>query len=321
MTVSTAGGPLDNNWLGLLSGSVAVVIYIRSQWTGSDVTMFTGLADSIAIDPINNTARILGRDYSSVLINSMYQDSFCNQSASEIANYIAARHGFDTNITTTSTMAGSYQCDSYNQILLNAHSRIGNEWDLLTHLAKVEGFELFVDGTALIFAPSMALPNNSAAIDVRDLIATKFFKVCPLSDQTRLTVKSWNSWLGQALSHTDDQPSDESVLSISDLHGDLGTNIAIVRPNLTAQGAEQLAKRHLDTSNQEALTIQITMPGEMSLKPRDLLTITGGFVGFDTNYIVKSVRRHFSTSAGFLQYVQGFAVGANSPLSDGGNII
>jgi hypothetical protein len=104
---------------------------MNSQSDGTDSVMFDGLADTIEVDAINRTAHIVGRDYSSVLISSMYQSSFCNQTASEIANCIAARHGFSPNIFQTSTMVGSYQGNDYNQVLLNEHSQTTSEWDLL----------------------------------------------------------------------------------------------------------------------------------------------------------------------------------------------
>jgi phage protein D len=320
LTVSTSGDTSSSRWIGLANGKVTVQIFVRSHWADSDVAMFDGLADSVAIDPINGTARILGRDYSSVLINSTFQDSFCNQTASEIAGYIATRHGFDSNISATSSMVGSYQCDGYNQVLLNAHSRITSEWDLLTHLAIGEGFEMFIDGTTLVFAPAASLPFNNISIDASDVTEMKFYKRCPISDQMTVTVKSWNSWLGRALNFTNDQSSDQVAPGVPGLDADPGTEMAIVKPNLTPQDAERVAKRHLVSLSEQVLTVQISMPGEISLKPRDILTVSGGGAGLDANYVVSSVRRNYSTIAGFTQYVHGFSMGPDWPLSGGSEV-
>lgn len=279
--------------------------------------IFDGLADDIAVDPINGTARLIGRDYSSVLINSTYQSSFCNQTASEIANSIASRHGFISNITSTTTMVGSYQCDGYNQVLLNAHSQITSEWNLLKYLSRTEGFELFVDGTTLVFGPADALPRTTLSIGSADVIALTFHLVCPTSAQTILTAKSWNSWLGQAVTYTDDRSFDPSAPGLPTLNADPGTEIAMIRPNLTPQGAEQLVNQRLDALNEQATTVQITMPGELALMPGDLLAVASGNNVFDGNYIVKSVRRQFSSAGGFVQHVQGSAMTDNSPVSAG----
>jgi hypothetical protein len=317
LTVSAIGDTSNIPWLNLIGGKVSVTTYMREQRGGSPAIMFEGLADNIAVDPINGTARIIGRDYSSVLISSTYQDSFVNQTASEIANYIAVRHGFLSNITQTSTMVGSYQCDGYNQVLLNAHSKITNEWDLLKYLAKAEGFQLFVDGTTLVFAPTKALSRNNLSIGTADVTALTFHKICPTSDQTTLTAKSWNSWLGQAQIYTDNQSTAQSALGLPALSADPGTEIAIVRPNLSSEDAQQLVSQYLNALNEQALTVQITMPGELSLNPGDALTVTTGNSIFDGNYIIKSLRRRFSPTAGFVQYLQGYLMTDSSLPSVG----
>jgi hypothetical protein len=193
ITVSIGGNVAGNRWLDLLSGKVAVAIYITSQWNDNDIIRFDGLADNIAVDTLNSTARIIGRDYSSLLISSAYQSAYCNQTASEIANCIAARHGLSSDVSQTSTMVGSYQYDGYNQVLLNAHSQITSEWDLLKYVAKIEGFQLFIDRTTLVFAPTEALSRNTILISADDVMALTFHRICPTSTQTTLTAKSWNS--------------------------------------------------------------------------------------------------------------------------------
>jgi len=318
LTISTSGNRSENRWLDLLTGRVAVQIYMNAQRADSKIMTFEGLADNIAIDPINNTARILGRDYSSVLANSAYQVAFCNQTASEIVSYVAARHGFNTNVSATSTIIGSYLGDDYNQVLLNAHSQITSEWELLIYLARSEGFELFVDGRTLVFASSGSLPLNKISINVGDAIAMKFYRNCPLSSQTILTVKSWNSWLAQALHYSDGNSSGQNIPDVPGLNADPGTAIAIVTPNLSSHDAERLANQHLRALTKRTLTVQIAMLGDMLLKPRDVLAISGCGNGFDANYTVLSVRRHFSTTSGFIQYIKGFQIEAALLPSTGG---
>ncbi len=68
-------------------------------WTSSSRSAATrssllqGEADSVSIDPINNTAEIDGRDLTARLLDARTQETFANQTASEIANTLAARHG------------------------------------------------------------------------------------------------------------------------------------------------------------------------------------------------------------------------------------
>lgn len=307
LMASTSGGINRNPWLSSLSGKVAVKIMMNCWSTSDEVTMFEGLADNIAVDSINNQVHIQGRDYSSVLINSTYHESFCNQTSSEIAECIALRHGFIPIITTTSNLVGSYQCEDHNQVLLNAHSDLTNEWGLLRHLAIREGFELFVDGTALVFAPLESLRKNYRTIDPANTKELKFYRICPLSDETRLVVKSWNSWLGAVSLSAENQSPFQITSNSVGLDNNAGIEMAIVRPNLSQQGTQQMAQRYLEMLSDRALQVEITMPGDLTLRPRDILSIVGTGSNFDTDYIVRSIRRQFSSTTGFIQYIKGYA--------------
>jgi hypothetical protein len=314
LTVSINDSATDNLWLNLPSGRIAVSISVSADPDYDQTIMFEGLAENVAFDPINRVARIQGKDYSSVLVNTTFQNSFCNLTASEIAFYIAARHGFGENIELTTAMVVSYRGAGYNQMLLNDYSRFTSEWDLLVFLAKHEGFEMFVEGTTLIFASATSLRRNYQFIDKSLVIGLKFHKRCPLSSVTTLVVKSWNSWLGEALQTSDQQSS--STLGPSDLGltTDPGIEFVLVKPNLTAADSERLTQRYLETLNEQQLNIELVMPGEMSLKPGDVITTAGNGFIFDNEYIVKSIRRRFSAGAGFVQYIQGYAVSSNASI-------
>jgi hypothetical protein len=228
-----------------------------------------------------------------------------------VALQISSRHGFIPNVAATSMMTGTFQSDNYSQILLNAHSRITNEWDLLCHLAVSEGYELFVDGTTLVFAPLESLQRNFLTISNLDVKRMRFHRRCPLANQTRITVKSWNSWLNQMVTYTDGQTSGVTAAETPGLTTNLGIEIAVVRPNLMPQGTEELAQRCLDRLNQKVLSVDLVLAGEMSLKPRDVLTINGNGNNFDSDYNVQSVRRRLSATEGFIEYVHGSATASS----------
>jgi hypothetical protein len=314
LTAYTDANVSGSQWLYTTNGMVLVEILMRPQQPDSEISMFQGLADNITLDPINHLIRIQGRDYSSVLTSSTYQDSFCNQTASEIASFIAGRHGFDSNISATSTMVGSYRSDGHNQIMLNSHSRTVTEWDLLTHLAKTEGFELFIDGQTLVFAPRNAIQTNYTAIDKSGASEIKFYKVCPLSSRTTLAIKSWNSWLSQSLLEASEQSSGQGETTALGPNDTAEREIAIIRPNLSSDDAVRLAQRYQDALNNNELNVEIVMPGELSLKPLDVLTVVGSDTSFDGDYVLTSVRRHFSSTGGFVQYIRGYSPGTASDL-------
>ena len=140
----------------------------------------------------------------------------------------------------------------------------------------------------------------------------KLFRKCPLSNKTTLTVKSWNSWLTQAFVHTDALSSEEFPSTAFAEIGSPDIGVTFVKPNLTPTETQDLAREFRGSSRDQLLNIDIVMPGDTNTRPGDVLSIQGIGVTFDSNYIVGSVRRHFSSSGGFIQYIHGFEV---SPVS------
>jgi phage protein D len=310
----------SSQWLDSLSGSVVVKIYMRLHQEENDTIMFEGLMDSLTFDSLSNIVSIRGRDYSSILIDSTYQESFYNQTASEVANSIAVRHGLSPNIVETFALIGGYSGGDHSQLLLNAHSRITSEWDLLTHLARIENVQLFVDGTSLVFSPLSTLDSNYISVNKSMTKGIRFTKTLPLSEDSRLTVKSWNSWRGQLSQYTDPQSSQQDTTDGTGLANGPGIGTVVIKPNLSPQGAENLYKRCLNSINERAISVEITMPGEMTIKPCDIISVRGSKTCFDSDYVVRTVRRQYSSTTGFVQIIQGF-VSADSSNSSQENVV
>src|SRR5690606_20563436 len=72
-------------------------------------------------------------------------------SSSEIVSQLATARGLTPFVTRTATPFGTYLNNPQNQYtMLSTNS---TEWDLMTFLAREEGFDLFVTGTNLYFQP------------------------------------------------------------------------------------------------------------------------------------------------------------------------
>lgn len=83
------------------------------------VSLIQGKVDTVVIDPIASTVRIEGRDFTSLFIETPVEDSFMNQTASEIATNLAARHNLSAAVAATTTPIGRYYGNEYDQITLN----------------------------------------------------------------------------------------------------------------------------------------------------------------------------------------------------------
>lgn len=72
-TIGITNSAFDVYAIGLLTAQVSVKIYIYSRGLDVGDPILEGLADSVSVDQVSGTARVLGRDYSSVLIDLTFQ--------------------------------------------------------------------------------------------------------------------------------------------------------------------------------------------------------------------------------------------------------
>ena len=130
-----------------------LVLDVQMGVSGSPISLIQGEVDSFSIDVLNGSVSLEGRDLTARLLDARTQETFSNQTASEIAETLAARHGLASNVTATKTLAGRYYGNEHDRLTLGQFSRSTTEWDLLTFLAAREGYEVFVTGQTLNFMP------------------------------------------------------------------------------------------------------------------------------------------------------------------------
>jgi hypothetical protein len=302
---SAVDDPTGGAWLTGQTGPVSVQVYVSLDRNEAPVQVFDGLIDEISLDPIQRTIGVRGRDNSSLLSETAFRFSFLNQTASAIAEFIASRHGLSGNITPTSRLIGSYRTDNRSKLSLDRHSDVTSEWGLLSYLAGVERYELFFDSGVLVFAPLAALATNHVILPVEDLLDVRLEKLVWTSETVTAVAKTWNSWLAQGFSNipVPDQ-NDQDTLNPGPMAA-TDWQVVITRPNLTGDEVSQIAARVQQTLPGSGFTVELNIPGELSLRPRDIVTVPGGWPGLDIPYRVTSIHRRFSGTAGFVQRVRG----------------
>ena len=299
-------------WLDPAIRTVRISIFVRFDKSNEEVGLFEGIADLVEFDPIKNLARIRGRDYSAILMSSSNQEAFCNQTASEIAETIAIRHGFNTNIVKTITLVGSQSNEDHDQMLLNSYSQFTSEWDLLTHMAQIERFELYFEGSTLNFAPRSALTRGFHVLRRDDVRELRFRKSCSPAPQTSIVIKSWDTWLDQSSESTSNLEGGQTGFSAIGSIGAQPIEYVLVKPNLGEADLERLGAAYSATMSEQSLVVDIVAPGWAGLRTYDIVTLQGLFAGFDKEYLIRSARWSFSATTGFLQYVRGHAVRSDS---------
>lgn len=170
-----------------------------ANYTPEDlVSVFLGKVDDVDLDWTERTITISGRDLTAPMIDTKTSEKFVNLTSSAIVAKIAAKHGLEFDGETTTTKAGRFY--EIDHVDINDQR---TEWDLVTWLAREEGFSTFVQGRRLVFKPRD--PDASPAFIIRNTFADgerdpssnyerlSTSRSLMLAGDLRVTVKSWHS--------------------------------------------------------------------------------------------------------------------------------
>ena len=132
-------------------------------------SLIEGYIDSVAIDPIYRTVRIEGRDYSASLLGSCSRTAYPNLSAGEIVSLLAMRAGLVPEVYPTADLIGRFYGAGNDEMLIGHYSNTLTDWDLIVRLARREGFDVYVKGKTLYFAPPGGAGTKSFPITPTDV--------------------------------------------------------------------------------------------------------------------------------------------------------
>lgn len=252
--------------------------------------LLTGQVDSLSWDAGYRVLDVEGRDLSAVLMETQAGETFANQTASEIVETVAGRNGLAADVTATGTPVGRYYQGQHDRMTLGQYARAQTEWDLLAWLAGQEGFELGMVGERLSFGPRDGIETAVAA---GDCSAVSVQQQIGLSRPLRVTVRSWGTRTAKAVEAQAEAEGAGPVWAQG-----------IVRPNLTADEAERLAKRTVADLQRHAWTGQLSMPGELALTARSRIGLSGAGAGWDRAFNVVGLDRHVDVRRGFTQHLE-----------------
>ncbi len=279
---------------------------VQVGFDGEFTSLVQGSVDSVSIDPVGGTVELEGRDFTASLIEARTHESFTNQTASEIANVLAERHGLVGDVQTTTMPVGRYWQIEHDRITLDQFSRATTEWDLLVGLAARESFDVWVTGHTLHFrAPTATVPAQAvlrAACTTNgpaNIAALHLRRALTLARDIEVVVKSWNSRAGQSFTETARATRSRRG------SGKVGTGqrYNFIVPDLLPDAALQLAQRKLAELSRHERVINIEMPGELFLDPRMMCSLEGSGTAFDQDYWIDEITRSIDQHDGFRQFV------------------
>jgi hypothetical protein len=133
-----------------------------------------------------------------------------------------------------------------------------------------------------------------------DVIDLRLERSLTLARDIEVVVKSWNSRQNSA-----SVQRATAAGSRGTRHSSGSPQIyAFVRPNLTPDEALKFAQRKLFELTRHERSLEIRMPGELTLTPRSMLMLDGTGTEFDQAYYVDVIERRLHRDTGLTQHVR-----------------
>lgn len=277
-----------------------------ASYSPADLVRFIyGQVDHIRLDPLTNSVEVDGRDLTRVFIDTKTTQKWPNQTSSQIATALAVKHGLTPSVTPTSTVVGKYyEIDHVNM----ADER--SEWDILTYLADLEGFKVWVRGQTLYFQA----PPDPTKTEPYELVyevtstdsgpranweAGTLTRACTVSRGIQVKVRSWNKKYAKGF--TVAYPSNVKTIRVgSATIGNGGQIYSKTVPNLTQDQALKYAQNWYQQLVAHEMKIEgLTMPGDNDLDTTSVIKLSGTGTAFDQMYFPDSISRSMNFEGGY----------------------
>lgn len=265
-----------------------------------------GRVDHIEFNPVAGELVASGRDLTSNFIDTKTTEEWRNQTASQVASALAARHGLTPKVTSTSTRVGSYyQLD--NVLVTNQHS----EWDLLSYLAAKEKFVVYVKGQELHFEPrpdpasavpyklQWRAPTNDNPVAALNAMSLRFEHDLTVAKGVVVWVQAMNVKTGKAFSVA--YPANKAK----------GTRPGQSSPSaqiytfrlrgraMTPDEALRYAQDKHREITQHEVKIRAMLPADDALSITNVIQVTGTGSAFDQTYYPDTITRRMSIGDGY----------------------
>lgn len=285
---------------------------ITSQAGIDSKSLIKGNIDEWDYDPGRFVISCHGRDFTALFIDAKTAgESFKNYTSSQIADILAKRQSLKSSVTATTQRFGEfYQIDS-------AHlTGEQTEWDLLTTLAALEGFSVWVEGDTLYFQPEADpakadnyviryMPPGTVArypqANVSDDL--RFSRTLTISKGVTVEVMSWSA------KRKNKQFTAYYPKSARNLNPGASTPktqvYRIIRNGLSPEQAQALAEKIYRDIVLHELKFSCSTYGDNVLTPRTLVRIEGTQSLYDQLYWCDSVTRRMSWDEGYSMRISG----------------
>ncbi|KAA0473419.1 type IV secretion protein Rhs [Klebsiella variicola] len=271
--------------------------------------LIKGNVDELDYDPARFTINLTGRDFTALFIDAKSAgETFKNYTSSQIIQMLAEKQGLKAEVTPTTQRFGEfYQIDS-------AHlTGEQTQWDLMTTLAGLENYAVWIDGDTVYFHPEasattseqyvirwqppglLAYPQANVSDDLR------FSRALTISKGVTVEVLSWNSkrknkqfiasYPKRAKSATPGSSTPKTQV------------YRIIRNGLSPEQANALAEKIYRDVVLHEMKMSCSTAGDNLLTPRTLIRIEGTKSMFDQNYWCDAVTRTLDWEGGYVMTI------------------
>ncbi len=305
------GMQLLNWWAVQTTITVELFIAVMTQAGVHEKKHITGNIDTWQYEPGRFEISAEGRDFTAKLIDAKTTgESFKNLTSSQIATMLAQRHGLTPVVTATTQRVGEYyQIDT-------AHlTGEQTEWDLITSLAAIENFSVYVEGGSLHFGHGRASacgndyvirwepPGEQAFPRCNVSSDLTFARALTISKGVTVEVLSWNAKLKNR-QFTATYPARAGGTGPGKSTPDRQV-YRVIRNGLTPDAARALAQSLYRQIIQHEMTFSCSLAGDNLLMPETSVRIEGTQSLFDQHYFCDRVRRTLSTDSGYRMMISG----------------
>lgn len=272
------------------------------NYSASDLTLLqTYRIDSIRLNAQTLGITLVGRDLTALLVDKKVDIKFQNQTASQIATYLAGQVGLTPNVQTTKDLVGTF----FTQDHVNLH-RQQPMWSILTYLAQHEGLQCFVLGRTLYFgAFGSALssqpyliqytpPTSATPYPQSNATSLEFEHDLTLANDVSVKVMSYHGMKNAV--YTSIATSDKTTKRI-EKNADLAQSVqqySFPFVGLTQAQCDAKAQELLEKISKHEMKMEATLPGDTLIYPWTPVVVQGTGTPFDTTYEAARIRRRCS---------------------------
>ena len=278
----------DMDWLSK-QATITVELYtdIKTASGTDSKRLIKGNVDTIDYDPARFVLTLSGRDFTALFIDAKSAgETFKNYTSSQIVQMLAERQGLKSEVTATKGKFGEfYQIDS-------AHlTGEQTQWDLMTTLAGLEDYSVWIDGDTVYFHPEASATTSDQYVIRYQPPGTLRYPQCNVEVLTwstkRKNTQQTFSYPKRAKGSTPGSSTPKTQV------------YRIIKNGLTPEQAQTLAEKIYRDVVLHEMKFTCSTAGDNLLTPRTLVRIEGTKSMWDQLYWCDAVTRTIDWDGGY----------------------